>query len=44
VLVKKFLAILQPYFYFQGDQEEYYWRLTEELRGKNYQEQYSIIL
>lgn len=44
LLVKKFLPTLQPYFYFQWTQEDYYWQLAEQLRGKNYQQQYALIL
>jgi cysteine-rich repeat protein len=44
VLVKKFLPVLQPYFYYQGNQEEYYWQLADELRGKNYKQQYDLLL
>ncbi len=35
ILVKKFLPVLQPYFYYQGNQEEYYWQLANEFEGKN---------
>jgi cysteine-rich repeat protein len=44
ILVKKFLPVLQPYFYYQGNQEEYYWQLADELRWKNYKQQYDILL
>lgn len=44
ILVKKFLPILQPYFYYQGNQEEYYWQLADELRWKNYKQQYDLLL
>lgn len=44
LIVKKFLSSFRSYFYLQWENEEYYYGLLDELRGKSFQKQYEVIL